>query len=69
MKPSCLPLFPQTLEIAKQRRFHTFPPHDGYGAILTFFDPPRIETFLSGANTMNTQPEGSHDRDPVTLIG
>jgi hypothetical protein len=30
MKLSCLPPFPQTLEIAKARRFHTFPPHDDY---------------------------------------
>jgi hypothetical protein len=31
MKLSGLPLFPQPLEIAKERRFHTFPPHDYYG--------------------------------------
>ena len=30
IRPSCLPPFPQTLEIAKERRFHTFPPRDCY---------------------------------------
>ena len=34
MKLSCLPPFPQTLEIAKARRFHTFPPH-GYCWVYT----------------------------------
>jgi hypothetical protein len=41
MELSGLPLFPQPLEIAKEQRFHTFPPHDCYGQ----FNFAEIRTF------------------------
>jgi hypothetical protein len=52
IKPSRLPLFPQTLEIAKGGDFtHSHPPHDGYYVYTDISNGRTTLTFLMGSNT------------------
>jgi hypothetical protein len=50
IKLSCLPLFPQSLEIAKERRFHTLPPHDYYWVYTDISNGRNTLSFLSSTN-------------------
>jgi hypothetical protein len=52
MKLSCLPLFPQSLEIAKERRFRTLPPHYGYEVYTDVSNGRTYMTFQSGGNNI-----------------
>ena len=52
MKPSRLPPFPQPLEIARERRFHTFPPQDCYWVYTDISNGRTTLSFLKSSNTM-----------------